>query len=583
MPDKYNTQPNYSQAFDRLLHAQFSQLTSGLSPAALTLAFTDWLIHLIIHPSKQIELFEQLQGFPYHYWCSLLSSFSDQAAEELCIKCSHQDKRFADASWQKFPYNTIYQSFLLLQEWWHQASIGIHGVSAHHEQVVDFMTRQILDMFSPSNSPLTNPEVQKATLEQKGQNFMQGYLNFLEDLQRTVRHEPPVGADNFIVGENIAISPGKVIYRNHLIELIQYKPLTNEVYANPVLITPAWIMKYYILDLIPKHSLVRYLVKRGHTVFMISWKNPDKNDRNLSMDDYLKLGIKEALKVVSTTIPRHKIHLIGYCLGGTLSAIAAAEMARDGDKRLASLTLLAAQVDFTEPGELGLFIDDSQIAYLENLMWDKGYLDTQQMLGAFQLLRSNDLIWSRIIRDYLLGQRSPMTDLMAWNADATRMPYHMHSEYLRHLFLNNQLAEGNYQVDGRPIALSDINVPLFIVATERDHVSPWRSVFKINLLTTVDVTFVLTSGGHNVGIVSLPSKKTKRHYRISTLKEQDRYIDPDRWHQKVKFTPGSWWPALENWIQQHSRSKKIPAPTMGCPEKGYLPLVDAPGTYVQQK
>jgi polyhydroxyalkanoate synthase len=582
MTTKCDAQPSYSQALDRMLQANLSPLTSGISPAALTLAFVDWYIHLMMHPSKQADLIEQAQGSSFRLGCSLINMVLDNPVEELAIKCPPLDKRFADQDWQQYPYNVIYQSFLLLQEWWDEATTDIHGISLHHEQVINFTMRQILDMFSPSNSPFINPEVLKATWEQQGQNFINGFYNFIEDSRRSLMNEPPYGAEAYVVGENMAISPGKVIYRNDLIELIQYEPLTKEVYANPILITPAWIMKYYILDLTPRHSLVRYLVKRGHTVFMISWKNPDEKYRDFGMEDYLQQGIMAALKVVTAVVPRHKIHLIGYCLGGTLSAIAAATLARDAKPLLASMTLLAAQVDFTEPGELGLFIDESQISYLENLMWDKGYLDTHQMLGVFQLLRSNDLIWSRLIREYLLGQRTPMKDLMAWNSDATRMPYRMHSEYLRNLFLNNKLAEGNYQVGDKPIALSDINIPLFVVATERDHVSPWRSVFKINLLTTVDVTFVLTSGGHNVGIVSLPVKKTKRHYRISTLKEQDRYVDPDRWNRKVKAIEGSWWPALESWLSKHSR-KKIDPPAMGCKEKGYRPLEAAPGTYVKQK
>lgn len=582
MTEKCDTRPSYSQALDRLFHANLGQLTSGISPAALILAFVDWYIHLSFHPAKQVELTELAQGVSWRLWCLLLSSLSENEHSEFCIKLSPHDKRFADDSWQQYPYFMIYQHFLLLQEWWQNATSDIHGVSRHHEEVTQFTVRQVLDMFSPSNSPLTNPEVQRTTLEYRGSNLIQGYLNFLEDGRRTLMQEPPFGAEDYVVGENVAVTPGKVIYRNRLIELIQYAPMTTEVYANPILITPAWIMKYYILDLTPRHSLVKYLVKNGHTVFMISWKNPDEEDRDMGMDDYLQLGILSALKIITNIVPRHKIHLIGYCLGGTLAAIAAATLARDNINLLASITLLAAQVDFTEPGELGLFIDESQIAYLEDLMWDKGYLDTHQMTGAFQLLRSNDLIWSRMIREYLLGQRSPMKDLMAWNADATRLPYRMHSEYLRHLFLNNQLAEGNYTVSGKPIALSDITAPFFVVGTERDHVSPWHSVFKINLLTSSDVTFALTSGGHNVGIVSLPVKKTKRYYRISTLKEEDRYMDANRWHHHVKPIEGSWWPALQGWLKQHSR-KKIPPPPMGAPEKGYPPLEDAPGSYVRQK
>jgi len=583
MTEKCDTHPSYSQILDRLIHANLSQFTSGISPAALTLAFVDWYIHLKFHPVKQIELIEHAQNISYRLWCLLLDPCSSSGElGQFHVKPTSHDKRFINENWQQLPYYWIYQSFLLTEEWWKNAATNTRGVSRHHEDVTKFTIRQILDMFSPSNFLLTNPEVQKATLEQKGQNLIQGCLNFFEDIRRNIAKEPPVGAEDYKVGENIAITPGKVIYRNNLIELIQYEPMTKQVYANPILITPAWIMKYYILDLVPKHSLVRYLVKNGYTVFMISWKNPDGKNRNNGMEDYLQQGIFSSLDVISAIIPRHKIHLVGYCLGGTLAAIAAATLAREGITSLASVTLLAAQVDFTEPGELGLFIDESQIAYLENLMWDKGYLETHQMLGAFQLLRSNDLIWSRMIYDYLLGQRKPMTDLMAWNADATRMPYRMHSEYLRNLFLNNQLAEGNYLIRDKPIALSDINVPCFTVGTEHDHVSPWHSVFKINLLTTVDVTFVLTSGGHNVGIVSLPSKKTKRHYRISTFKVEDRYMDSNRWFHHTKPILGSWWPAFEAWLTQHSR-KKVPPPPMGCAEKGYLPLEDAPGSYVQQK
>ncbi len=341
-------------------------------------------------------------------------------------------------------------------------------------------------------------------------------------------------------------------------------------------------MKYYILDLSPKHSLVKYLVKKGHTVYMISWKNPTRKDRKLGMEDYLNLGIISALNVITSIQPDHKIHLLGYCLGGTLSAIAAATLAREGIDCLATFTLLAAQTDFTEPGELNLFIDESQISFLESIMRISGYLDTHQMAGAFQLLRSNDLIWSRIVKEYLLGERKPLTDLMAWNADATRLPYKMHSEYLRRLFLNNQLARGQYLVKNEPIALTDITIPIFVVATERDHVSPWKSVFKINLLTTTDVTFTLTSGGHNVGIVSMPVKKTKRYYRISTLKERDRYMDADSWHQSTRPNSGSWWPAFEKWIAIHS-SEKIAPPTMGSPEDGFIPIADAPGTYVFEK
>lgn len=567
---------DYAEHLDRSLQIAIGRFANGISPLATMLAFFDWYSHLVVHPAKQIQLMELMRDNSNR----LMQDYFAHLTSQSTTKTPSKDKRFSDQSWQQFPYNFMSESFLMMQNWWHCAATDVRGVNQHHEDVVDFTLRQILDTLSPSNSPFTNPEVQQVAIQERGENFVRGFENFLDDVRRQQANEPPPGAENFIVGKEVAISPGKVIYRNNLIELIQYEPLTKEVYAEPVLITPAWIMKYYILDLAPKHSLVKYLVKKGHTVFMISWKNPKKKDRDLGMEDYLNLGIMSALDVVCDVVPNQKVNLVGYCLGGTLAAIATAAMERDNDKRLASMTLFAAQTDFTEPGELGLFIDESQIAYLESLMLEKGYLDTHQMAGAFQLLRSNDLIWSRIIHDYLLGARKPLTDLMAWNADATRLPYRMHSEYLNNLFLNNELAEAKYIVNGRPIALADISIPIFIVATERDHVSPWHSVFKINLLTTGAVTFALTSGGHNVGIVSMPVKKTKRHYRISTLKEEDRYIDADTWYKTTKATSGSWWPAWETWLAEHSGPKVNP-PAMGS--QNYKILYDAPGNYVLQK
>ena len=577
-----NATLNYAETLDNSLQAAAGRLTGGISPAALMLAASDWYWHLAIHPAKQLKLLDLAQENFWHLYRQFTGHLCGDESQEFCAITIPADKRFVNKSWQSYPFSFYYESFLLIQNWWHEAATDVHGISQHHQAVVDFTLRQILDMMSPSNFPLTNPEVQEAVQQQQGENFLRGFHNFLDDMKRRQLNQPPPGAEKFMIGKNVAVTPGKIVYRNKLMELIQYTATTDTVYAEPVLITPAWIMKYYILDLTPKHSLVHYLVNKGHTVFMVSWKNPTKDYRDMGMHDYLNLGIMAALDAISTIIPKQKIHMVGYCLGGTLSAIAASTMARENDQRLASMTLLAAQTDFSEPGELGLFIDESQISFLEHLMKEKGYLDTHQMAGAFQLLRSNDLIWSRMIHDYLLGLRKPLTDLMAWNADATRMPYKMHSEYLRNLFLNNQLAEGRYFVGDKPISLTDIDLPIFVVATERDHVSPWQSVFKINLLTSGDVTFTLTNGGHNVGIVSLPDKKKRRHYRISTLKESDRYIDAETWSAQTKVTDGSWWPAFEKWLARQS-GKKISPPSMGASKKGYAPLEDAPGSYVLEK
>lgn len=569
------------QTLDKSLKASLAKLTAGLSPIALSAAYADWALHLASSPGKQLALVEKagkkaMRLSKYAAFCSTRPDVS-----EPCITPLPQDRRFRKEEWQKWPYNIMYQSFLLNQQWWHNATTDVEGVTQQHENVVEFAARQILDVFSPSNYAMTNPEVMAQTVRQGGMNFVRGWQNFTEDVARASSGKKPAGTEAFEVGRNMATTPGKVVYRNRLIELIQYAPSTDEVHPEPILIVPAWIMKYYILDLGDDNSLVRYLTAQGFTVFMISWRNPSAEDRNLGMDDYLSLGVMDAIDAVDTIAGGQKIHALGYCLGGTLLSIAAAAMARDRDDRLKSLTLLATQTDFTEAGELMLFINDSQLTFLEDLMWDQGYLDTKQMAGAFQLLRSNDLIWSRIVHDYLMGERTPMIDLMAWNADATRMPYRMHSEYLRHLFLKNDLAEGRYQVDNRPVAISDIRVPAFLVGTERDHVAPWHSVYKFNLLSDTDVTFVLTSGGHNAGIVSEPGHP-RRHYRVRETSKDDAYTDPDRWMSETSPVTGSWWPALSNWLAEKS-GKKTKPPRMGAEGEGYAPLCDAPGTYVLQE
>jgi polyhydroxyalkanoate synthase len=400
----------------------------------------------------------------------------------------------------------------------------------------------------------------------------------MEDWERAANGRPPVGVEAFKVGENLATTPGEVVYRNDLIELIQYAPRRAKVHREPVLIVPAWIMKYYILDLREENSLVRYLLDQGFTVFMISWKNPTSRDRDLSFEDYGRLGIEGALDVIEAIQPQRKVHAVGYCLGGTLLAATAAAMARDKRKDFASLTLLAAQVDFTDAGELSLFINEAEVSFIEDMMWQQGYLDARQMSGAFQILRSTDLIWSRMIHDYLMGERQPIFDLLAWNADSTRMPYRMHSDYLRQLFLHNDLAEGRYRIGGRPVALADISAPVFAVSTETDHVAPWHSVYKLHLLLDSAVTFVLTTGGHNVGIVSPPGNSS-RSYRVHTKEEHDLYLDPDAWHATMPPQSGSWWPEWIKWLERHSAGLE----TAIEPGGGKFPsLCKAPGVYVLQ-
>ena len=569
--------PVYGDGFDRWLHSVMGRFTGAVSPAALMLAYVDWVAHLQLSPVKQAELARK--ALRKLYRLALYAPRSLQMDTPWCIDPLPQDRRFRHPDWKLFPFNLYAQSFLLTQQWWHNATSEIRGVSKHHEDIAEFMARQLLDIVAPSNFPATNPEILRKTMESAGLNLLFGTMNWIDDYERKEAGRPPAGAEKFRPGESVAITPGTVVFRNRLMELIQYSPTTSTVFAEPVLIVPAWIMKYYILDLSPSNSLIKYLVDQGHTVFCISWKNPDAADRDRGMGDYLRMGVQDALDAVAAIAPNRKIHSVGYCLGGTLLAIAAAALARDNDPRVATVSLLAAQTDFTEPGELGLFIEESQLMFLEDMMFDRGYLSADQMSGAFQLIRSNDLVWSRIVREYMLGERVPLNDMMAWNADTTRMPYKMHSQYLRRLFLDNDFAEGRYRVGGRPVAVSNIRWPMFCVGTLSDHVAPWRSVYKIHLLTGAEITFVLTTGGHNAGIVSEPGHPG-RSYQVMTRPAEGTYLDADAYAAQAPHKDGSWWPEWQRWLATRSGARAAP-PAIGAPAKGYAPIEPAPGSYVR--
>ncbi len=564
LPDFRSSPP---LSIDRVIHSVEARLTCSLSTISLALAYLDFTWHLANSPGRQIQLA-----------CRAFELLGELAFPEEALSFSPRERRFNNAAWREFPFDVISRSFLLTEEWWREATKGPAGVAKSHSDVVAFVARQILDMYSPSNQPWLNPEVLRATIDQAGFNFVRGFCNFAEDLLN-IATDSKLDAGHFVVGKNVAVTPGKVVFRNELIELIQYEPTTATVYREPVLIVPAWIMKYYILDLSPDNSLIRHLVSQGFTVFCISWRNPDASMRNVAFDDYRRQGVMDALDAIQAVSGSAKIHACGYCLGGTILSIAAAAMARDGDDRLATVTLLAAQTDFSESGELQLFTDESQLALLDDVMWRQGYLDSKQMAGAFQLLRSNDLIWSRIIRSYLLGERKRSNDLMAWNADATRMPYRMHSEYLHQMFLRNDLAEGRYLVDEEAVTLSDIRVPIFAVSTEADHVAPWRSVYKIHLLNSGDITFVLTSGGHNAGIVN-PPDRSGQYFHIAYRDSNAGYFAPEDWIDRADKREGSWWAAWFDWLKRHSGGMTSPPP-LGAPELGYPILENAPGTYVR--
>jgi len=573
-----------SQVFDILLHASFGKLFGSLSPAAVNVAIFDWLCNLYIAPAKQFDITKKgaKNFYDFLVFIMLLNEFHPLKDHQKSYSKSNDDPRFKDEAWDAFPFNIYKEGFLTYNDWLNEATTNIRGVTKHHRQVVNFVARQVLDMYSPSNYLLTNPKVLQATLEEGGMNLVRGLNNYLEDAYRDYNNLPPVGTEDFKVGLNIAITPGKVVYKNQLIELIQYEPTTKKVYAEPLLIVPAWIMKYYILDLSQQNSLVKYLVGKGHAVFIISWKNPGTAERNIGFDDYVNLGILNSIDTINKIIPNKKIQAAGYCLGGTLLAITAAYMARRSDDRLKSLTLFAAQVDFKDPGELSFFIDQSQVTYMEDLMWENGYLEGSQMAFAFNMLRSNDLIWSRMVNKNLLGKRRPLNDLMSWNADATRLPYKMHSQYLRKLFLNNDLTYGRFKVNGKRVTLADLTVPIFVVSTRKDHVSPWKSVHKIHLFTHTDITFVLTTGGHNVGIVNEPGSKKSRAYQIGVRKKDDRHISGSKFLKTSPEQDGSWWPAWDEWLKEHS-STKVNSPNIGNAKEGVEVICDAPGEYVLER
>ncbi len=573
-----STAPVGPDEWSRMMRAQLATVSGGLAPDVYVNAWWDWYLNLAKEPSTQLNILQDALAKTTDNW-----NFTLQAAAGQPLKPTPRDARYAGGAWNQWPFNVFAHSYANYADWWGKAWSGVPGVAAENERTLKFVAANALEVLSPANYLATNPELLETTRAESGQNLVRGFSHWLEDVERTLESKAPAGTEAFVVGRDVAATPGKVVMRNALVELIQYSPSTNTVFAEPILIVPAWIMKYYILDLSAKNSLVRYLVSQGHTVFIVSWKNPNESDRGFGMDDYLKLGIDASVESVSRIVPGEKIHAVGYCIGGTLLSIGAAALSAAGDQRLGTLTLLAGQQDFSEPGELSVFISPSQLDMLEAVMERSGVLKSEQMGGAFALLRSRDLLWTPAVNTYVRGKRETPNDLMAWNADGTRMPCRMHAEYLRGLYLNNALARGDYQAAGRTVDLAAIQLPMFVVGTETDHVAPWKSVYKARGLTrSEDYTFLLTSGGHNAGIVSGPVHPRRRH-RIRTWFNTSDTLPPDVWFDTTDPQPGSWWPAWQQWLVRHSSPTQVLPPSLGSAEAGYPPLAEAPGDYVLQK
>ncbi|QHE92691.1 alpha/beta fold hydrolase [Pandoraea fibrosis] len=566
----------FTDHLDRAAMATTARFTGNVSPAAVALAWADWAMHAATAPGHQLNVFKAFAAID-----------KPAAAQSTSVSGPPEaDRRFRDPLWDNPPFSWWRDRFLRTQHFVDEMTGDIPGVDPHHRDVVRFMARQWLDVFSPSNLGCLNPEVLSTLRETQGQSLIQGAQRWWSDLHdMAAGHAPGAGPEAckaFRVGHEIAATPGKVVYRNAYFELLQYAPTQPQTWREPILIVPSWLLKYYILDLEAQHSLVRYLVAQGHSVFMVSWHNPGPEARDRGLEDYLNEGLLTALREVRRLTHNAPVHACGYCLGGTLLAIAAATLAREngkdkGHNPLASVTLLAAQTDFSEPGELGLFIDASQVAYLEAMMWRQGFIGGEQLAGTFQLLNSRDLIWSRLMRDYLLGKPAQTTDFTVWNADTTRIPARLHSQCLRELYLNNALATGTLQVGGQPVALSDIRVPMFVVATERDHISPWRSVYKMHLLYHGDLTFALVSGGHNVGVVCEPGH-ARSHHRVATRAAGTAYRAPEDWFAATPAMQSSWWPAWQAWLLAQGSGKSVAAPWPPA-----RTLADAPGTYVLER
>ena len=493
------------------------------------------------------------------------------------IEPDPKDRRFKDSSWRDVEvFDFIKQSYLLSARYVQDVVGHVEGMDRKTAQKVDFYARQFTDAMSPSNFLLTNPEVLRKTAETGGQNLLRGLSNLLRDLERghgklSVKM---TDTDAFKLGDNIGTSPGKVIYQNDLMQLIQYAPTTDTVLKRPLLVIPPWINKFYILDLRPNNSLVRYLVGQGHTVFMVSWVNPDERLAEKGFEDYQTEGIGDALDAIERATGERDINAVGYCLGGTLLASTLATMARTGDDRIKSATFFVTMMDFAEAGELGVFIDEEQLKHLEEKMNRRGFLDGSEMAGTFNMLRANDLIWSFVVNNYLLGNEPFPFDLLYWNSDATRMPARMHSFYLRNMYQANKLKDPDgITLNGVPVDLSRVTAPTYFLSTREDHIAPWRSTYRGTQLLGGRNRFVLAASGHIAGVVNPPGTGKYSHWVNPELPD-----DPEEWLKGATEMAGSWWPDWHRWATALAPETAPARP----PGAGQLAaLEDSPGSYVR--
>ena len=559
-----------------------------LEPAVISKAYQALWQQMLTDPRRLVEAQVSLWQDYAKLWENTARRMAGEEGEDVEPAAAPEpgDRRFKDDAWAENPlYDHIKQSYLLASKFVLSTVRETEGLDAHTAQQVDFYTRQFIDALAPTNFAMTNPEVARRTVETGGENLVQGLSNMLEDLERgqgrlRIRM---TDLEKFKLGENVAVTPGKVVFENDLMQLIQYVPTTEVVRKRPLLIVPPWINKFYILDLRPKNSFIKWAVERGHTVFVISWVNPDEQLAEKSMDDYMLEGPVAALDAIEKATGESRVNAIGYCLGGTLLAatlayLKAGRMAQTTEATgrrsvIESATFFTTMVDFEEPGDLGVFIDEEQLSLVEESMKEKGYFDGSKMAEAFNLLRANDLIWSFVINNYLMGKDPFPFDLLYWNSDSTRMPRAMHSAYLRDMYQHNRLREpGGTTLDGVPIDLATVDVPIYILSTREDHIAPWRSTYAATRLYRGPIRFVLAMSGHIAGVVNPPAAN-KYGYFTGEIASA-----PDTWLEAATAHDGSWWPDWDAWVSKHDGGEAPPRE----PGAGALPVIeDAPGRYVK--
>ena len=541
-------------------------------------AFMDMMARLLSNPYKLAQAQMSLVWDYFALWQQSMLRFAGMHPAPV-VTPSSSDKRFRDEQWQEhFMFDFIKQSYLIAARHVHETVNGIEGLDGQTAKKVSFYTRQYIDALSPSNFAITNPEVFRETVHCNGQNLIKGLNNLLRDIEdgNGSLRVRMTDTSAFELGKNVATTPGKVVFQTDMMQLIQYQPSTDKVFKRPVLIVPPWINKFYILDLREKNSFIKWLVDQGQTVFVISWVNPDERLSEKSFESYMKEGIFAAIDAIEKQTGEKEVNAIGYCLGGTLLAITAAYLAHKKQKRIASATFLTTLTDFSEPGELGVFIDEGQISNLEKKMFLRGFLEGSEMAGTFNMLRANDLIWSFVVNNYLMGRNPFPFDLLYWNSDSTRLPAKMHSFYLRKMYMENKLIEpGGIEFDGVPIDLGKINVPCFFISTIEDHIAPWKSTYMGAVRFTAPVRFILGGSGHIAGVVNPPAANKYGYWINPTAK-----LAPtaDEWLSGAEQCEGSWWVNWQEWATGHNNAKT----DARDPAKGTLEaLDDAPGSYVK--